>query len=64
MVAEVRGSARVEEGNFEEVFGGEEEGDVRSLFGGIVGLGFFGSVEAEEVKDVGEFVDEEVVGGV
>ena len=64
VVAEVRGSAGVEDGEFDEVFEEDEEGDVGSLFGEVVGLGFFDGVEAEEVEDVGEFVDEEVVGGV
>ena len=43
---------------------GKVEGDVGSLFGGVVGLEFLDCVEAEEVEDVGEFEDEEVVGGV
>ena len=43
---------------------GKVEGDVGSLLGGVVGLEFLDCVEAEEVEDVGEFVDEEVVGGV
>ena len=46
------------------MFAGEVEGDVRSLLGGVVGLEFLDCVEAEEVEDVGEFEDEEVVGGV
>ena len=53
VVAEVRGSAGVEDGEFDEVFEEEEEGDVGSLFGEVVGLGFFDGVEAEEVEDVG-----------
>ena len=46
------------------MFDGEVEGDVRSLLGGVVGLEFLDCVEAKEVEDVGEFEDEEVVGGV
>ena len=46
------------------MFAGEVEGDVRSLLGGVVGLEFLDCVEAKEVEDVGEFEDEEVVGGV
>ena len=64
MVGKVGGGARVAEGEFEEVFGGGEEGDVWAVFGYVVGLDFFDGVEADEVEDVGEFGDEEVVGGV
>ena len=64
VVGEVGGGAGVAEGEFEEVFGGGEEGDVWALFGCVVGLGFFDGVEADEVEDVSEFGDEEVVGGV
>ena len=64
MVGKVGGGARVAEGEFEEVFGGGEEGNVWAVFGYVVGLDFFDGVEADEVEDVGEFGDEEVVGGV
>ena len=34
------------------------------FFGGVVGLEFLDCEEAEVVEDVGEFEDDEVVGGV
>ena len=40
MVGKVGGGAGVAEGEFEEVFGGGEEGDIWAVFGYVVGLDF------------------------